>query len=780
MVLLCPCIGLAQTPPGDADVTDARVAAAARNAVTFLLSGIDDQGALPARTYRQSGGGIEAMVVDTAILAGVPPDDPRIQRTMAWLRNQPTSHMYTAAERTMVYARLGAPYQRRLQAGVAWLIEQQRPRGGWAIQADSTQAPNVRDTADVLRALQQAAWAGMEIPQSTWIRAEGFLRRCANADGGMGYQARDAEPFRMRGASNGPATAAGATALGVLMERYYAAGNDPETSPPSWDLYRKATDWLDRHASLDAPPNWYWGEGPYYTWLHALSLSTEATAPLGLGNRSYDRRLAELLLERQRPDGSFPPTPGEEDTYLATALATRILLRTARPVLLQRMTLPGATPARPDAIHLVRWMQSQVSLPFSWRSIPPKGPYRNLSEAPILYITGRGRFALSDAARPAMEAYLRNGGTVCIVPDGEDELFDSGAAEYFRSLSSAYAIEPLPEDHPLRTTPTAVPQIAVRSIGDASRKRIFLVDTNLVPAWSRGAEASTRDAFAFFGNLAAFATSEHWPTQHFDLQEPSARQKPPTHVVRIGRLVHGGDWQLGYRAAETLSRDLRKAYSAGVTQEDIQATRTIPPSLSLLWVTGTQLEGLRAVQRQKIRNYLARSGVLLADPGVGKGPFLESVEALMKELFGPDAIESLPVDSPLLDGSFGGGLGSDIRTVRYTPAAAKALGRVEGPPPLKIVRQRGRIVAVISELALSSPVEGTEPYDCMGYSRTDARRLALNVLLYAYAQQKGSAWMPADPSEADPSSPPSANPADTSVGANDAGGIPPGGLDMGL
>ena len=101
------------------------------------------------------------------------------------------------------------------------------------------------------------------------------------------------------------------------------------------------------------------------------------------------------------------------------------------------------------------------------------------------------------------------------------------------------------------------------------------------------------------------------------------------------------------------------------------------------------------------------------------------------------AIERIPPDDPLFTTAFGG---YDIRQVTLRdpetadaarPAAARTR-QVE--PQLEGIRIDGRWAVIFSPYDISCALEEHEAFGCRGYTREDAARIGLNVLLYSLNQ----------------------------------------------
>ena len=97
----------------------------------------------------------------------------------------------------------------------------------------------------------------------------------------------------------------------------------------------------------------------------------------------------------------------------------------------------------------------------------------------------------------------------------------------------------------------------------------------------------------------------------------------------------------------------------------------------------------------------------------------------------------MPADDPIFTTAYGG---YDLRRVRVRdpqptrddePLAVRVRER---PPQLEGVRINDRWAVLFSPLDLSCALESHEAIQCRGYTREDAARIGLNVLLYSVNQ----------------------------------------------
>ena len=98
-------------------------------------------------------------------------------------------------------------------------------------------------------------------------------------------------------------------------------------------------------------------------------------------------------------------------------------------------------------------------------------------------------------------------------------------------------------------------------------------------------------------------------------------------------------------------------------------------------------------------------------------------------------LEPIRVTDPLLGTTYGG---FDLRTVsrRDPKAAASGGGPLEAttrkvPPELEGIHFRDHWGVIFSPFDISCALEKHDSLECRGYTREDAARIGINVLLYA-------------------------------------------------
>jgi hypothetical protein len=106
------------------------------------------------------------------------------------------------------------------------------------------------------------------------------------------------------------------------------------------------------------------------------------------------------------------------------------------------------------------------------------------------------------------------------------------------------------------------------------------------------------------------------------------------------------------------------------------------------------------------------------------------------KLFKDATWRTLPPDHPLLLKEGPGGF--DLRNVALIDPAAGGndleAAKREGPAEIEALEWQGRILVLFSPNDLSCALESKHSLQCRGYTREDAYRIGMNMLLYALLQ----------------------------------------------
>ena len=244
-------------------------------------------------------------------------------------------------------------------------------------------------------------------------------------------------------------------------------------------------------------------------------------------------------------------------------------------------------------------------------------------------------------------------------------------------------------------------------------------------------------------NVLAYATNRELRTKEGFFQQPNARG--PSDRVERGRLYvatlrHPGGCNAAPRAVVNLmdaaGSELKIRTHVREELLDISDPRLF--DYHLVFMHGRTGFHLTDAERRQLREYIERGGMLLADSICASRAFTDSFRREMAAIFPSRKLEPISADDPLLSTTYGG---FDLRVVsRRDPAEAPSGGGPleaavhKVPPDLEGVKLGDHWGVVFSPFDLSCALEKRDSLACRGYTREDAARIGLNVVLYSLQQ----------------------------------------------
>lgn len=736
---------------------DVRADTAIRRGLDYLYSVQKPDGSWDTKYVRQHAGGVEALVLLAALTAGEDPARDKLAAALKYVDGLSPRTVYVRAVRAMAYARLpAAQYGDRLAEDVDWLAQNQTRTGGWGYgpghrtTRENPAWTDVSNTFLAMLALRDAELAGAKVPSTVWGRCRIYFSRASNADGGMGYQPPGGMGFRLRGSSYGSMTAAGATALLILSDKWAAANEPPfantgprRTNPcPHLGAINRALKWLSANYTVKENPKWVWvaGEAYEYYYLYVLHHLADEAGLERIGPAATVEEAVDVAAARQAGDGSWGDPQkgagGGTDSLIAirTCFAVLGLLRARGPVLIHKLALGELADSDPrDAANLARWIGQSLKWQASWRQVTPETLSDRLARAPLLYIQSSLK-EYPGSLDAKVRSFVARGGTVVVQPFGGDKDLIEAAEAYFRRLFPSFAHGIVPDSHPIYSAHFNVPLAGrPRMLGssDTCRTRVFVFTSDISGAWHQGLTETHPQLFQLGANLLLYTTDLAAPKGKLRAAIVRPRPPAPAKTIKLARIRHGGDWDVCPQALGRLGDVLAEAVSLGVTElEPVDLSKPVEAGPSLLWLTGTRPLNMLTSQQAHLKDYLAAGGMLFVDSAMGGEEFAQAAAAMLGEMFGPGSLQDVPAQHSLVTGEFAGGMGCDITKVRYTRAAA-AEAPADKPPKLSAVTIDGRIAVVLSPYSVTCPLAAQPTYGCKGLAAPDAARLAANVVLYA-------------------------------------------------
>ena len=721
----------------------------------------DDMGSYP--------GGVTSLCTLALLNSGVEPDEPVIQRALRFLRENELNKTYSVALQTMALCAAEPKRDRLLiQSKVEWLEKNQIKAGANAGSWSYPGAGGDKSNAQfAVLALYEAQRVGVRVKPETWKLAAAYWRRTQNPDGSWHYAGLPA---------SGSMTCAGVGALVVTSlalsegDAVVRDGRALCCKPHEEDEQLEAgLTWLGKHFSVERNPGAKdLGSVWHYYYLYGVERVGRLTARRLIGKSDWYREGAEYLVNHQDPlshswKGS---SHGESNPHVATAMAMLFLSKGRRPILMGKIkhgVSDDWNNHRRDAANLTTVAEQAWDMDLTWQVIEPEqATVEDLLQAPVLYVSGNKQPRLLPHAKKLRD-YIDRGGFIfaescCRSPEKFNEGFRELVAKMFPEQE--YRLRQLRPSHPIwrmeRLTRPESPYIGkLWAVEYGCRTCVVLCEEDLSCYWELerpGSEADfpaavnerIDDALDVGINVLTYATNREpkGKEQSFvdDFAAAAENQLQGRGVIEIAKLRHGGGCD---DAPGALANLLRSA-----SQGDIKLQ--VATDHKLVGVGGEQLFKHHMVfmhgrhdfrftpaERNNLREYFENGGMLLADSICASSAFTKAFRREMAEVLPEHSLERIPASDPLLTTAFGA---YDLHRVSVRdpqPAAdnrplAARVRQIE--PQLEGIQLDDRWAVIFSPLDLSCALEKHEAVECRGYTREDAARIGLNVLLYSLNQ----------------------------------------------
>lgn len=721
-------------------LTSEQVQAAVRKAVAYLRQSQQDDGTWAGRGYP---GGNTALCVLALLNQGASADDPAVAKGIRFLQSVPDQQTYVVSLKCQVYAAADPKaYRRELVRAVRFLVRSQHANGMWGYMhphGGSTSTDN-SNTQFALLGLHEAAKAGIPVPARVWSMSRKHFISSQNTDGGWSYR-----PGHGRG-SYGSMTAAAVASLYICGQRLQVGGPRifVDGAYPGCGKYQQNTSiarglgWLDEHFTVRENPGH--GAWPYY-YLYGLERVGMIAGLRTIGPHDWYRQGAARLVASQSPVGAW-----DDRAAYKTAFALLFLAKGNRPVLIQKVQWDGLWNRNiHDLEHLTTYISDKWDKPVTWQTTSLKLPLEQLRQGPILLVTGHEFPEFTQAEKDKLRRFASEaGGTLLLEACCGSEAFARGARELCNELWPEYTLRPLTTDHPVFNAHYKLDDTyGLEGLDSGCRTSVFFSPRALSCLWELQTIAKhSEQAFRVGTNIAAYATGSTPLRDRLAVVElPPPRQETgeertievPRGAVRIARIIHDGDYNSDPHAMVRLAALLRDKARVDV----VSRSRHIRPreraiyEYPIVFMHGHNTFELSKEDREGLKTYLQRGGFLLAESCCGRKAFDRSFRAMVRTLFGDDALQPLPADHPIYSGQTGVALGE----LQYRPVLAKALGnRGTNRPPIEAVVIDGRTAILYSRYDFTCALEGDQPFSCRGYSDTDGQRLALALVLYALGE----------------------------------------------
>jgi len=742
----------------DAAVDAAAVGRAIDRGITHLRKSQTDRGSWDEFSGHSCG--LSSLCTLALLNAGVSRDDPTIKNAMKYLRATVADDTYSVSLQTLVFCQHGSAGDLpRIRNNVAWLTDQQKPTGVWGYGGNRQSDGDPSNSQFALLALGAAQDRGIAVEPQVFQRAINYWKSIQTGGGGWGY--RGSTP-------TGSMTCAGIASLIIAGGRL---GNTSSTvdngtieccgnADDQQDPIRRGLDWLGDQFTVEVNPGGY--AATYFYYLYAVERTGRLSGRRFLGGHDWYREGAEKLIEMQDDFQGFWQGSGwEEDVNVATAFALLFLSKGKRQVVigqLQRDVADQQWQPHPDALRqLVRHVERVWGRDLTWQTVElGKASLADLLQTPVLVISGKAELELSKTNSELLKEYIDQGGTILFDASGGSGCgnpanFQNSVANLCAQWYPDAPLERLPTTHPVWNAERPVDIDAmpngfwIYGVQACCRTAVFYVPASLTCRWelsdrlfSRGeGDDSVRrqieHSVRIGQNIIAYATGRELKDK-LDAQivlnaEPMDAANRGT--TRLARLDVGAGGEDARRALPNVATIIRNQTEVAVAVPDSAVgfnTESLAEVL-VLWVHGRRDFQFTAEQRQALRDFLERGGMVLGSAICGDEAFANAFRREFALILGDNALKSVPADHPMLTPQYNG---YDVRsvTVRRIGRAGRGqqVQRQTSPPILEYAEVDDMVAVVFSPLDLSCALESQNSVQCPGYDTQDAAKIVTNVV----------------------------------------------------
>lgn len=763
---------LAGSRPAIADISPEQVRVSIERAVSYLKRQQNSNGTWPDPPGNV--GGITSLCTLALLNAGVEPSDEKLQKALAYLRTLRPTQTYVAALQTMVFCAAEPKKDLLLiRHNAKWLEDTQvkggERRGAWGYPtgASGGAGGDPSNSQFALLALYEAERVGIKVSQNTWRNALHYWQQLQNPDGSWSYS-------KIRPAS-GSMTCAGIVSMIIAAGQLNSGDAEIVNGEvrccgdqKSNEAVENGLRWLERNFSVHSNPSGA-GRGAASTdwllyYLYGVERTGRITARRFIGQHDWYREGADMLIRSQDNLSGFWKGTGshEANPHVGTSFALLFLAKGRRPVLVAK--LKHGPPNdwdhhRNDLANLTSYVEKKWERNLSWQVIDPAAAsVEDLLQAPVLFFNGREAPEFSAEEKKRLRDYVDRGGFLFAEACCGGTQFDAG----FRKLMSQvfpeqeYKLRLLPPEHPIwRAEEPVDPQFArpLWGIDIGCRTSVVFCPDDLSCYWELGRvgrqnllpdrvreEVAAANAIGI--NVMAYATNRELKYRSdFFVTAPAdaPRDDFDRGKMYVARLLHPGGCNAAPGALSNLLRVAGDKLKLRVSTEPRELAMTDPQLFHyhVVFMHGRHSFRLTPEERKQLRTYLERGGMLFADAICSSRDFVEAFQREMAAMFPEEHLERIPANHPLFTPEFGG---DDLSVVeRREPQRSGGEGPLKsltrsGEPVLEGIKLGDRYAVIFSPYDISCALENHESLECEGYTRKDAARIGLNVLLYSFHQ----------------------------------------------
>jgi hypothetical protein len=737
--------------PSAAAVTREEVERAIREGVRYLVKEQRDDGSW-ADVENDARTGVTSMVTLALLTAGEKPDSPAVKKALEYLRGFSPSDLhstYSISLQTMVYAAADpAKDIRRITQNVEWLQEAQiKPGdpqywpGSWSYSESKRGRPGDNsNTQYALLGLHAASEVGVPVKQTVWELSRAYWERSQKRDGSWAYTPDSNIPTASM-------SCAGISSLIISGLRRFQGGEflqgetiqDCGSGGVNRSLQR-GIDWLASHFQVGQ--NFGAGNQWKFYYLYGLERAGRLAGIRFFGQHDWYRLGAEELVhEQQKLTGAWEGALVEKDPVLATSFALLFLAKGRAPVLINKLRHgpTGDWDNDPDDVrNIVNVVSHNWKNLLTWQVVDPaSASVPELLQAPIVFMNGHKAPELTALAKRNLKDFVEQGGFIFADACCGSREFDAGFKQLMREVfpKEDYKLRPLSEDHPVwRAKNMLSPEhFALWGIEHGCRTVVIYSPADLSCYWNQSERSPNNPAvigaIKVAENVIDYATGREMPADKLTIREMQNRKaEPPKRgALRIGKLMHAGDWNIARQAIPNLMDVLSRPpfnLDVVINQKDLFARDPSMVYYPLIYIHGRASLSFPKEDLDALRSHLdPGGGTLFADAACGSPAFDASFRRFVSELLPTNPLVPIPKDDELYTLK----VGADLSKVQYT----KAAGGGTDFPQLEGVRINGHWAIIYSKYDIGCALERQTGIECKGYTYESALKIAGNIVIYS-------------------------------------------------
>ena len=777
-----------------ADLSENEVKQAIERAKKFLIKEQAQDGSWLADAEVRAG--ISSLCVLSLLNSGMTAQDPPIRRGLQYLRSRSQDDFngrFETYQVSLIIMALSAAKEKSDVVRIADLAQRlengqitNNNTGAWSygLRNVSQNLGDQSNTQFAILGLREAVEAGATVSRQTWERARDYWERNQSTiDGGWGYAVGGVEGDIGKPRSSGSMTVAGVASLAIIQQMLQSdAGVAADGTPPCCEerpsdtAIQNGLNWLGRSFSVHHNP------GGGHNWLlyyiYGIERAGRLTGQRFFGDYDWYREGTAKLLAIQNPvDGHFPGV-GQYETQpvCGTSLALLFLSKGLSPVLINKLKYGTRHPNNPNILldnnwnrhprdvrnltelisSLPRWPKLLTSQELDLARAVKTGGVNSMLQAPVLFITGPGRLSFTPAEIKLLKEYLEEGNFIFACPTCQAGDFEASFRELVTQIvpPGEGELKLLPPDHPVYRIehPLQPDGVKLYGVDFGCRTSIMYSPEDLACLWDYWAKvdppkrnvqlkAKVVRATQIGVNVMAYATGREPPdkTQVREVaQNKGELDQIERGLLQIAQIKHEGAWNAAPHALRNLLTSLNETVglSASTKTRDLMLSDKNIFRYPILYMHGRNRFTTPADERQQLRLYLDRGGVLVADSCCGAKPFDKAFREFIKQVYPDKKLERIPVTHEL----FSEKIGQDIKLLkrRTTEGGENTVGgnftTRTTEPILEGIEVDGRYSVIYSRYDISCALERQTSGNCEGYLTEDAVKLGTNIVLYAMLQ----------------------------------------------